>query len=154
MEEQAKPEAKWEEESKMLKQSHVSRVEQRCWGTIGASRIGTMLFQHHRYVAILLCFCFVADFLFLLKVHWWQRVWFLVLYVVCNCLVFFFLMAFGCFYFILFSVGFCCWGFVQSWFFHGSDQQNMIDWLQVMLCTTYWCFWKRVVVWDDEGGCW
>jgi len=30
MEEQAKPKAKWEEESKMLKQSDVSSVEQKC----------------------------------------------------------------------------------------------------------------------------
>ncbi len=30
MEEQAKPEAKWEEESKMLKQLDISRVEQNC----------------------------------------------------------------------------------------------------------------------------
>jgi hypothetical protein len=62
----------------MLKQWNVSRVEQRWWRTIRAKGIGTMLFQHHRYVTIFLRFYFMADSFFLLNVHWWQRVFFLV----------------------------------------------------------------------------
>ncbi len=88
-----------------------------------------MLFQHHRYVAIFLGFCFAADLLFLLKVHWWQSVFFswfkTIFYVVCKCPVVLRLLVvsiLGCF----------LWGFVVEVSFNDNSftavtSKNMID---------------------------